>query len=321
MLDLEYDEDVRAEVDVNVVMSSEGRFVEVQGTGEHGTFARAELDALLDLATGGITRARRARSSARSGVARPVPRRETRGGCATRCERSCSRRGASGKRDELRAIFAAAGIAVASLDDSGSRRMRPRTSSRCTRRSRRTRARRRAGSPRGCPGRAVIADDSGLEVDALDGAPGVRSKRWCGERRLAPARRSMRANNAALLRALRGDARDAARRARYVCVGGVRATASAPVGRARRVRGADPRAPRGDGGFGYDPLLLERRICGARSVSASREEKARGESSRARDARVARAVGARARAESLDEVCSPVDRGAVPTTLRSVRGA
>jgi ribonuclease PH len=53
-LDLEYAEDVRAEVDANVVMSSEGRFVEVQGTGEHGTFAREELDRLLDLATAGI---------------------------------------------------------------------------------------------------------------------------------------------------------------------------------------------------------------------------------------------------------------------------
>ena len=53
-LDLDYDEDVRAGVDMNVVMSSEGRFVEVQGTGEHGTFARAELDALLDVAEQGI---------------------------------------------------------------------------------------------------------------------------------------------------------------------------------------------------------------------------------------------------------------------------
>ncbi|MBX7118492.1 MAG: ribonuclease PH [Gemmatimonadaceae bacterium] len=54
LLDLEYEEDVRAEVDANVVMSSEGRFVEVQGTGEHGTFARAEFDQLLDLAAAGI---------------------------------------------------------------------------------------------------------------------------------------------------------------------------------------------------------------------------------------------------------------------------
>ena len=53
-LDLDYPEDVAADVDMNVVMSSEGRFVEVQGTGEHGTFARAELDRLLELATKGI---------------------------------------------------------------------------------------------------------------------------------------------------------------------------------------------------------------------------------------------------------------------------
>ena len=54
-LDLEYAEDVRAEVDMNVVMTSEGRFVEVQGTGEHGTFDRSALDTLVQLASGGIS--------------------------------------------------------------------------------------------------------------------------------------------------------------------------------------------------------------------------------------------------------------------------
>ncbi len=53
-LDLDYSQDVGAIVDMNVVMSTEGRFVEVQGTGEHGTFDRRELDTLLDLAVGGI---------------------------------------------------------------------------------------------------------------------------------------------------------------------------------------------------------------------------------------------------------------------------
>ncbi|HMA24425.1 MAG: ribonuclease PH [Gemmatimonas sp.] len=53
-LDLDYEEDVGAAVDMNVVMSSEGRFVEVQGTGENGTFDRAGLDGLLDLAVKGI---------------------------------------------------------------------------------------------------------------------------------------------------------------------------------------------------------------------------------------------------------------------------
>ncbi len=55
MLDLEYSEDVRAEVDMNVVMTGDGRFVEVQGTAEGVAFTRAELDALLGLAEAGIS--------------------------------------------------------------------------------------------------------------------------------------------------------------------------------------------------------------------------------------------------------------------------
>lgn len=63
-LDLDYLEDVRAEVDMNVVMSSTGQFVEVQGTGEHGTFDRAQLNALLDLAVAGIADLDRAQQAA-----------------------------------------------------------------------------------------------------------------------------------------------------------------------------------------------------------------------------------------------------------------
>jgi ribonuclease PH len=55
-LDLEYVEDVAADVDMNVVMLEGGGFVEVQGTGEHGTFSREQLDHLLDLAGDGIGR-------------------------------------------------------------------------------------------------------------------------------------------------------------------------------------------------------------------------------------------------------------------------
>jgi len=53
MLDLPYVEDVRAETDMNVVVTGGGKFIEVQGTAEHAPFDRAELDALLDLAVGG----------------------------------------------------------------------------------------------------------------------------------------------------------------------------------------------------------------------------------------------------------------------------
>ncbi|HLR84406.1 MAG TPA: ribonuclease PH [Nocardioidaceae bacterium] len=52
-LDLPYDEDVRAETDMNVVMTGDGTFVEVQGTAEEAPFDRAELDALLTLAEKG----------------------------------------------------------------------------------------------------------------------------------------------------------------------------------------------------------------------------------------------------------------------------
>jgi len=53
-LDLDYKEDVDADVDMNLVALESGRFVEVQGTGEHGSFSRDELDRLLELGTRGI---------------------------------------------------------------------------------------------------------------------------------------------------------------------------------------------------------------------------------------------------------------------------
>jgi ribonuclease PH len=54
LLDLDYSEDFRAEVDMNVVMTGSGRFVEVQGTAEGMAFSRSELDQMLDLAQAGI---------------------------------------------------------------------------------------------------------------------------------------------------------------------------------------------------------------------------------------------------------------------------
>ena len=56
MLDLPYEEDSRADTDMNVVMTGAGGFVEIQGTAEQAPFSRGELDALLDLATTGIGR-------------------------------------------------------------------------------------------------------------------------------------------------------------------------------------------------------------------------------------------------------------------------
>jgi ribonuclease PH len=55
LLDLKYDEDSRAEVDMNVVCTDDGRFIEVQGTAEREPFTRAQMDALLALASAGIS--------------------------------------------------------------------------------------------------------------------------------------------------------------------------------------------------------------------------------------------------------------------------
>jgi ribonuclease PH len=64
LLDLDYIEDVAAEVDMNVVLTGAGRFVEVQGTGEEATFTQAELDLLLKLARGGIASLAKAQRTA-----------------------------------------------------------------------------------------------------------------------------------------------------------------------------------------------------------------------------------------------------------------
>ena len=64
VLDLDYSEDSKCECDMNVVMNEAGQFIEVQGTAEGHAFRRDELDALLDLATGGIKHLLRAQAEA-----------------------------------------------------------------------------------------------------------------------------------------------------------------------------------------------------------------------------------------------------------------
>ncbi len=64
LLDLPYDEDVRADTDMNVVMTGDGHFIEVQGTAEQAPFDRAELDVLLDLAATGCTELARIQAAA-----------------------------------------------------------------------------------------------------------------------------------------------------------------------------------------------------------------------------------------------------------------
>ncbi|MDX1466169.1 MAG: RdgB/HAM1 family non-canonical purine NTP pyrophosphatase [Halomonas sp.] len=99
-------------------------------------------------------------------------------------------------------------------------------------------------------GLPALADDSGLEVDALAGAPGIYSARYAGEPR-SDAR-----NNARLLEAL-AEVPEGHRRARYWCVLVLLRHAEDPVPLIvqRSWEGEILQAPRGEGGFGYDPLF------------------------------------------------------------------
>jgi XTP/dITP diphosphohydrolase len=108
------------------------------------------------------------------------------------------------------------------------------------------------------PGELVLADDSGLEVDALNGAPGVRSARFAADAGLVDSPDANDNtdvwNNIMLLQKLAGVA-EARRTARYRCVL-VAARDGQPLHTADgAVEGRILESPRGTGGFGYDPLF------------------------------------------------------------------
>ena len=96
-------------------------------------------------------------------------------------------------------------------------------------------------------GKMSIADDSGLEVEALGGKPGVRSSRFAGEKV------SYEENNRELLRLMNGKHR---RGAKFKCVIAVAGSGMETVVREGVCRGRIARFPRGKNGFGYDPLFI-----------------------------------------------------------------
>lgn len=121
----------------------------------------------------------------------------------------------------------------------------------------------------GRTGRPTVADDSGLEVEALSGAPGVLSKRF------APVdltgRERDEANNRHLLRCLDG-LPPAERVARYVCVAVLADGEAPPVVCRGEAPGRILDEPQGTGGFGYDPLFYDPEL-GHTFAQITREEK------------------------------------------------
>jgi len=107
-------------------------------------------------------------------------------------------------------------------------------------------------------GELMIADDSGLEVDALKGAPGVRSARYAADEHNAlddSANSDDEANNARLLRELH-DVPNEYRTGRFVCVIAVARNGHTLATFHGKAEGVILHAPRGSNGFGYDPLFF-----------------------------------------------------------------
>ena len=156
-----------------------------------------------------------------------------------------------GKLREIRPIFAVAGITLVSLDDleieesDEESELEPYST---FEENALSKARYFYEVSGGIP---TIADDSGLEVVALGGRPGVRSKRWAGRTDLRGVQLD-RANNQALLSSL--SAIDE-RTARYVCAAAYVAVGQEVVARGE-TSGSILRDARGSNGFGYDPYFL-----------------------------------------------------------------
>lgn len=124
------------------------------------------------------------------------------------------------------------------------------------------------------PGEIVVADDSGLEVDELNGAPGVHSARYAADQpHLADENTDDEANNARVLRELRHVPPDR-RTGRFVCVLAAARDGKTLATFRGTAEGIILDAPRGTGGFGYDPLFYFPEIQKT-FAELSAEEKAR----------------------------------------------
>jgi XTP/dITP diphosphohydrolase len=158
-----------------------------------------------------------------------------------------------GKQPEIRRVLEPGGVEVIFPDDAGLWET-PIEETLELAESFEGNARRKAEHFARLSGLPTVADDSGLEVLALGGAPGVRSRRWAGA--TGSGEEVDAANNAELLRRLRG-APEPRRRARYRCVLVLlRDSGAVPQVFEGVATGRILEEPRGSRGFGYDPLFL-----------------------------------------------------------------
>lgn len=230
MLDLCYAEDSGAQTDMNLVMNQRGEFIELQGTGEGRAFTNTELAALLDMGRAGVRSLMREQRRALEGRGEwllPSPRVVVASGNAHKLKELSDILGGTAELASMRD----AGF-TGDIEENG--------------KTFEENAVIKAEAVARATGLPALADDSGLSVDALDGAPGVYSARYAGDHG------NDQANNDLLLKNMEGVEN---RSCRFVCAMAL----ALPGEETRVVRGECPgelltrRA--GEGGFGYDPLF------------------------------------------------------------------
>lgn len=235
-VDLDYVEDSACQVDMNLVMTESGRFVEIQGTGEEATFDGDQLNHLLHYGKEAIEsliayqkEALYVQNTANDAVADKTIMIAT---------------GNMGKAKEFEKMFAKAGYQIKTMKDFPELPEVQETGQTFEENAR-LKAETIANILQ-CP---VLADDSGLTVDALGGMPGIYSARFAGEQK------SDASNNAKLLHELT-DVSDENRTAQFHCT----LVFAAPQKESLVVEGIwnghIARIPRGENGFGYDPLFI-----------------------------------------------------------------
>ena len=262
-LDLCYEEDSRAQTDMNFVMNEQGAFIELQGTGEGRAFTKTELDTLMAYSGQGIRELMAAQREALGDRAEAIAPKPL----------LLAATGNEHKLRELRSMFSDF-YTVVSMEDAGF--FGPIDENAPTFAGN---AAIKAEAVCAATGLPALADDSGLEVEALDGEPGVLSARYAGEHGNDDA------NNDLLLHRMEGKEN---RSAAFRC-----ALALKLPGRETLIaEGACPgtllTARRGTGGFGYDPLFLYEPL--GKTYAEMNQEEKDGISHRARAAEKMREI-------------------------------
>lgn len=232
LLDLCYQEDSRAQADMNVVLDESGAFIELQGTGEGRPFTKEELNTLIAYAGKGIKELMDAQCFALGEAARVIGQKQKLVLASNNAHKIVELRHMLGDRFDILSM-AEAGF-VGDIDENGS--------------TFEANAILKAEAVRDFTGYLALADDSGLMVDALEGAPGVNSARYAGRHG------DDAANNEKLLY-LMEEIPAPDRTAKFVSV----LALASPFTKTLSFRGECPGTilfeGRGDGGFGYDPLF------------------------------------------------------------------